>query len=307
MEPLITLILPVYNASSTLPRMIESLLAQTLTNWELLIINDGSTDNSSILCNQYASQDSRIHVFYQKNAGVAMARQIGVDNAHGIYSIHIDADDWVESTMLEKLYLKAKEADADVVIADYFINSFASEIIVKQQPSLTNPHTVLQDMFKNKIFGALWHKLVRTDLYRKYNLRFFYGINHCEDLLIWVQLLQHKNIKIVYLPQAFYHYWINNNSITHNFTRKTYEIRLKFRDKLNDLLHLSNASEIMAQVSFSIFTEGFIYNILTKEEIKDGLNLYKNKIKDLKSLKWRLGFIMLSYGMSNFAHKLIHY
>ena len=107
--------------------------------------------------------------------------------------------------------------------------------------------------------------------------------------------------------QAFYHYWINNNSITHNFTRKTYEIRLKFRDKLNDLLHLSNASEIMAQVSFSIFTEGFIYNILTKEEIKDGLNLYKNQIKDLKSLKWRLGFIMLSYGMSNFAHKLIHY
>lgn len=63
----------------------------------------------------------------------------------------------------------------------------------------------------------------------------------------------------------------------------------------------------MAQVSFSIFTEGFIYNILTKEEIKDGLNLYKNQIKDLKSLKWRLGFIMLSYGMSNFAHKLIHY
>ena len=95
MEPLITLILPVYNASLTLPRTIESLLAQTLTDWELLIINDGSTDNSSILCNQYASQDSRIHVFYQKNAGVAMARQIGMDIAHGIYSIHIDADDWV--------------------------------------------------------------------------------------------------------------------------------------------------------------------------------------------------------------------
>lgn len=307
MEPLISLILPVFNASSTLSRMIESLLTQTFSEWELLIIDDGSTDNSSALCNQYALQDNRIHVFHQKNSGVSMARQVGVNNANGIYSIHVDADDWIAPTMLEQLYLKAKESDADVVIADYFINSSQNETIVKQCPSSTKPQILLQDMFKNKIFGALWHKLLRTELYRKYHLQFFPDINHCEDLLIWVQLLQHKDIKIDYLPQAFYHYWVNDNSITHKFTRKTYETRLKYLNKLDKLLYLPNRLEIIERVSFGIYTEGFIYNILTKEEIKNGLKLYKNQIKQLKSLKWRMGFIMLSCNMSNFAHKLIHY
>ena len=128
-----------------------------------------------------------------------MARQMGVDNAKGEFCIHADADDRMDPTMLEELYAKAKAEDADVVIADYFISSKHGETVCKQRPSELSPEQVLQDMFDNKLFGALWHKLVRTDLYKKYNARFFKGINHCEDLLIWVQLLQHQVPEFVLL------------------------------------------------------------------------------------------------------------
>lgn len=303
----ISIIIPVYNASDSIRKMLDSILAQNLHEFEVLMIDDGSTDESGRILDEYSAKDKRFKVFHKQNEGVAMARQLGVDNAKGEFCIHADADDWMDSTMLEELYAKAKAEDADVVIADYFISSKHGETICKQQPSELSPEHVLQDMFANKLFGALWHKLVRTDLYKKYNAKFFKGINHCEDLLVWVQLLQHPEVKITYLPMAFYHYVANDTSITRHFTRKTYEMRLRFRDKLQELLHVADANSIIKKVSFGIFTEGFIYDVLTQEETREGLCLYKQQISALKSLKWKLGFFMLRMSMWRMAHRFIHY
>lgn len=104
--PIISIILPVYNAQHSISRTIDSIIMQTMQNWELLIIDDGSTDLSLQICKDYAQKDSRIRVFHKKNEGVAMARQMGVENAVGEYSIHVDADDWIDSTMLEELHKK---------------------------------------------------------------------------------------------------------------------------------------------------------------------------------------------------------
>ena len=271
------------------------------------MIDDGSTDESGRILEEYSAKDKRFKVFHKLNEGVAMARQMGVDNAKGEFCIHADADDWMDPTMLEELYAKAKAEDADVVIADYFISSKHGETVCKQRPSELSPEQVLQDLFDNKLFGALWHKLVRTDLYRKYNARFFKGINHCEDLLIWVQLLQHQEVKVSYLPKAYYHYVVNDNSITRHFTHETYEMRLRFRDKLKELLVVPNVKEIIEKVSFGIFTEGFIYDVLSSEEMEKGLFTYRKSIEHLDSLKWKMGFILLKWGFKDFAHKLIHY
>lgn len=303
----ISIIMPVYNAETTVSRMIDSIRVQTFLDWELICVNDGSTDNSGDILDVYVRKDSRVRIFHKRNEGVAMARQMGMDKAQGEYCIHADADDWVEPTMLEDLYNKAKQDDADVVIADYFVNSKDSERICRQQPSSLFPLDVLQDMFNNNIFGSLWHKLVRTELYRKYNVKFFAGINHCEDLLIWVQLLQHQEIKVSYLPKAYYHYVANEASITRHFTRDTYDMRLRFWEKLTTLLYKPELEYLKEKAAFSIFTEGFIYDVLTKEEIGNGLKRYKKQIRQLKSLKWRVGFTMLKYDMPGIAHKLIHY
>lgn len=303
----VSIIIPVYNASDSIRKMLDSILAQTLHEFEVLMIDDGSTDESGRILEEYSAKDKRFKAFHKQNEGVAMARQLGVDNAKGEYCIHADADDWMDSTMLEELYTEAKAKDADVVVTDYFVCSKQGETVCKQQPSDLSPEHVLQDMFDNKLFGALWHKLVRTDLYRKYNAKFFKGINHCEDLLIWVQLLQHLEVKVSYLPKAYYHYVVNDNSITRHFTHETYEMRLRFRDKLKELLVVPNAKEIIEKVSFGIFTEGFIYDVLSSEEMEKGLFTYRKSIEHLDSLKWKMGFILLKWGFKDFAHKLIHY
>ena len=303
----VSIIIPVYNASDSIRKMLDSILAQTLHEFEVLMIDDGSTDESGRILEEYSAKDKRFKVFHKQNEGVAMARQMGVDNAKGEFCIHADADDWMDPTMLEELYAKAKAEDADVVIADYFISSKHGETVCKQRPSELSPEQVLQDLFDNKLFGALWHKLVRTDLYRKYNAKFFKGINHCEDLLIWVQLLQHLEVKVSYLPKAYYHYVVNDNSITRHFTHETYEMRLRFRDKLKELLVVPNAKEIIEKVSFGIFTEGFIYDVLSSEEMEKGLFTYRKSIEHLDSLKWKMGFLLLKWGFKDFAHKLIHY
>ena len=303
----VSIIIPVYNASDSIRKMLDSILAQTLHEFEVLMIDDGSTDESGRILEEYSAKDKSFKAFHKQNEGVAMARQLGVDNAKGEYCIHADADDWMDSTMLEELYTEAKAKDADVVVTDYFVCSKQGETVCKQQPSDLSPEHVLQDMFDNKLFGALWHKLVRTDLYRKYNAKFFKGINHCEDLLIWVQLLQHLEVKVSYLPKAYYHYVVNDNSITRHFTHETYEMRLRFRDKLKELLVVPNAKEIIEKVSFGIFTEGFIYDVLSSEEMEKGLFTYRKSIEHLDSLKWKMGFILLKWGFKDFAHKLIHY
>lgn len=303
----VSIIIPVYNASDSIRKMLDSILAQTLNEFEVLMIDDGSTDESGRILDEYSAKDKRFKAFHKQNEGVAMARQLGVDNAKGEYCIHADADDRMDSTMLEGLYTEAKAKDADVVIADYFVCSKQGETVCKQQPSELSPEHVLQDMFDNKLFGALWHKLVRTDLYRKYNAKFFKGINHCEDLLIWVQLLQHPEVMVSYLPKAYYHYVVNDNSITRHFTHETYEMRLRFRDKLKELLVVPNAIEIIEKVSFGIFTEGFIYDVLSSEEMEKGLFTYRKSIEHLDSLKWKMGFLLLKWGFKDFAHKLIHY
>ena len=123
MPPSISIIVPVYKAEPYLHRCVDSLLAQTFTDFEVLLIDDGSPDRSGEICDDYARKDARVRVFHQENGGVSVARQRGLDEALGEYTIHADPDDWVEPDMLEALYRKAKEDDADMVICD-FVNEY---------------------------------------------------------------------------------------------------------------------------------------------------------------------------------------
>lgn len=305
----ISIIMPVYNAEKMIKNAINSILKQTLESWELLLINDGSTDNSSQICDAYSLQDNRIRVIHKKhNEGVAMARQTGIDNALGEYSIHVDADDWIEPTMLEQLYNKAQIENADIVIVDYFINSNGKQILCKQKPTSLHPNNVLIDIFNNKIFGALWNKLIRINLYRKYNVQFFYGINYCEDVLVCTQILKHNEIKIAYLNNAFYHYFINNSSITHNITYETYKIRKLYQQKLNEILTDKIYDKAKMISSLSIFAEGFMNKCLSKPEIIREFK--KNEYAAfhyVKSPRWLIGYFLIKIRCYSIAHKFIRY
>ncbi len=141
----ISVIVPVYNVEDLLPRCIESIMAQTKKSLEIILVDDGATDNSGEICDEYAKQDNRIRVFHKKNGGVSSARQCGIDYAVGEYTIHVDPDDWIEPNMLQELYIKAKEEDADMVICDYFVDfsNTGKSSYIKQQPASENSNDLL--------------------------------------------------------------------------------------------------------------------------------------------------------------------
>ena len=105
--PSISVIVPIYNSDKYLQRCIDSILSQDFEDFELLLIDDGSTDNSGDICDKYAEKDMRVRVFHKKNGGVSSARNLGIENAKGEWVVFIDSDDWVDITMLEKLYKNA--------------------------------------------------------------------------------------------------------------------------------------------------------------------------------------------------------
>ena len=204
----ISIIVAVYKAEACLCRCVDSLLAQTFTDFELLLVDDGSPDSSGMICDSYAEKDSRVRVFHKENGGVSSAREYGLCKARGEYVIHVDPDDWVEPAMLAVLYCKAREESADMVICDFFTNARGTQSYVKQQPSSLHAHEVIKDLFAH-LHGSCCNKLVRRALFAA-DVHFPVGINYCEDLYVNIHLLL-KNPVVAYVPQAFYHYVLDFN------------------------------------------------------------------------------------------------
>lgn len=113
--------MPVYNVYAYLPRTIDSLIAQSFKNWELILIDDGSTDGSSEICDQYSSKDNRIHCYHNTNSGVSTARNIGLDKAKGKYIVFADSDDLCHPLYLERMMSYIEETKFDVIVSNPFI------------------------------------------------------------------------------------------------------------------------------------------------------------------------------------------
>lgn len=215
--PLISVIVPVYNAAKTLRRSIESILSQTYTNIEIIAVNDGSKDNSLDILREYRDTDYRVKIIDKINGGVASARQAGIQNASGKYAIHVDPDDWIESNMLEQLYSAAIETNSDMIICDYYCEINNNINIINQKPSANDSRTVLFELFSH-LHGSCCNKLISSNYYNK--VTFTEGLNLSEDLLYICKILMF-NPKIHYIDRAFYHYIIQPDTISQS---KTYSI-----------------------------------------------------------------------------------
>lgn len=243
--PKISIIVPVYNASKYLHRCINSFLAQTLTNFELLLIDDGSKDDSGIICDEYAQKDKRIKVIHKKNGGVASARQCGIEQAIGEYTIHSDPDDWVESDMLEVMYNNAKKNNADIVLTDFFTETKEGQRYTQQRPQSLRQEDILKDLLMVRLHGSCWNKLVKSNLYKRHNIGFIPGINMCEDILFWFQILQSQPLTIAYVNKAWYHYdkTINENSISNNMSKSSKQSLIAYIDEVDKLVRMTVVSK----------------------------------------------------------------
>ena len=215
MIPAVSVIVAVYNSERFLARMVQSLVKQTLREIEILLIDDGSTDSSGRMCDEYAAMDSRIRVFHRENRGVADTRQFGLENVTGRYVIHADPDDWMEEDMLEKMYAVAEKEGADMVVCDC-VEEYPNRSVRKSQNFVTDDTSKVMRNFIDKVSVACWDKLVRVDTVRKYRVSFVKGVDIGEDRMFVFRLIEHP-LKVAYCPRVAYHYdkFINGCSYTH--------------------------------------------------------------------------------------------
>lgn len=202
---MISVTVPVYNTSKYLRKSLDSLKAQTLKDIEFILVDDGSTDECGSICDEYAVQDQRFRVIHQKNGGLAAARQTGLENAQGEYLIVCDSDDWVEPDMYEKLYSKAKETNADIVLCGYYAEYDNGKSMPVQTVFNERNGYVDNDDLIRRGAGSSWVKLVRKSLFEKTKSSYEYGINLSEDALIVYKLMR-GNPKVVQINESLYHY-----------------------------------------------------------------------------------------------------
>ena len=217
----VSVIVPVYNAEKFIKDCLNSIFEQTLKDIEVIVIDDGSTDDTSMILKKYLQNfTNKMKIITKENQGQGKARNIGIELAKGEFVTFVDADDKIESDMLQKMYQEAKKEEADVIICDYFEIMQEKEIIKKSIPDKSG------DRKRDYIISVAGpcNKLIRTNLLRKNNLRFLEtGIY--EDLAMIPIVGLYAN-KIIYLEEPLYKYYIRKGSTMrqNTFNSKLYSI-----------------------------------------------------------------------------------
>lgn len=271
MKTIISIITPVYKAEKYIHRCVDSILAQTFADFELILIDDGSPDNSGAICDEYAAQDPRVKVVHKENGGVSSARQCGIDKAVGEYTIHADADDWADPTMLQELYDKAIAENSDIVVCDYYTHKKGRQRYVSQSHCSLEPDSLLKQYLRQELHGALWNKLIRRELYVKFNILFPQEIVRWEDLFVVCSMLLHP-VKVAYLPRAFYHYdlSISSNSLVRRKSIRGLQSQIQF---------VNHFQEILPREKFA--DEIYIIKAATKELAYNTKLMEPNELMDL--------------------------
>ena len=171
MRPMVSVIVPVYNAEQTLRRCVTSILEQQYTDLELLLVDDGSTDASGAICDEFAAQDARVRAIHQPNAGVSAARNHALDQARGVYLQFLDSDDWITPDATRSLVRAAEAHHCDLVIADFYrvVGERLSRKGDIDEDGLLTREEYAAHMMENPAdfyYGVLWNKLYRREIGR---------------------------------------------------------------------------------------------------------------------------------------------
>jgi len=207
--PVISIIVPVYKVETYLPRCLDSILAQTFTDFECILVDDGSPDNCPAICDEYASRDNRIVVIHQENKGVVVARDRGLRKAQGKFIHFVDSDDWIEPNALELLYKKQRETDSDLVLGGFcrIYKRYNEKYIY---PEISN--NVPPIIYFLSVPSCIWGRLYKKSLFENYSL---VDTNVAEDLICNVQIFSKiRAEKLQKIDSIIYNYDCTSYSIT---------------------------------------------------------------------------------------------
>ena len=213
--PRVSVIVPCYKQAQYLPEALDSVLAQTYSHWECIIINDGSTDNTEEIAQQYCEKDKRIKYIYKENEGLSSARNTGIKNSVGVYILPLDADDKIANTYLEKS-VKILDEDQKIGILYSEAELFGEQFGKWDIPGF-NFSEFLND---NQIFCSAFFRREDYDKTNGYNSNMIYGL---EDWDFWLSLIE-KEVEVYKIPETLFYYRIRNNSMVRemDFDKKKY-------------------------------------------------------------------------------------
>ena len=279
-QALISVIVPIYNQEMYLGPCAHSLFKQTLDNIEYIFIDDGSEDHSievldSVLKNYPEREHQVKKIILSHNKGVATVRQIGIENATGKYIIHCDSDDWINSDMYERLYLKAQETNADVVGCNFRHEFTDIQYDFNQQYADTIEENIRR-LINGKIFPSLCTSLTRRNLIVKNAISFPKGLNMGEDLFFNLQIYLHA-IKIVYIEWAPYHYRHTEESSCVQRTRKSIDSDIAIAGMIEKYMREQKVYEkYVNDIQYRKFFSKLplIHDLNNKKMYNEWLNIY---------------------------------
>lgn len=308
---LVSIVVPIYNVELYIDDCINTLINQTYKKIEIILVDDGSTDNSQKICEEYAKQDSRIKVLHKENGGLSDARNKGLDVAQGKYIIFVDSDDFVNIYFVEKLYKSCVQNESDISVCKYQEIKSKKEAAWKKQINSNNRtmtgREYIIDMYNGeseKLGFVAWNKIYKKDLFINNNIRYPKG-KYYEDTFTTFRLL-YTTKKITVINDTLYYYRIREGSIMTSSIdlKKVYDgieadiYNAKFYDKEND--------DVLLALSLNYFyreTIELYYNIekMNKEAKKFVLEnylqywrVYHNKLhgKIINEIKYYIFYYM---------------
>lgn len=254
---MISIIVPIFNAEKLLNRCIDSIVAQTNPNWELLLIDDGSHDGSGVICDEYAQKDARIKVFHKPNGGVSSARNVGLDNARGEWITFIDADDYVDSTFCEL----NKTDDYDIIIKS---NSIVGIDLSQSEPIVRNINKsgieeYLSNNLSAKEYRVPWGKFIRASVVK--SVRFPLNQRIGEDTVFMLMILAQTH-RIQYDTVGCY-YWQKGNTTDFVKYRLSCDESVRFA---SEILEKYESSNIQCP-NFEYFVLSYFFDLMDKSRM----------------------------------------
>ena len=238
--PKVSVIVPVYNVEKYLARCVDSILNQTFNDFELILVDDGSPDNSGKICDEYAERDSRVKVIHKQNGGVSSARNLGIKTSIGEFITFIDSDDWIEPKMFEQLYNASENCDIIFCgFTSYSLRKTTTDVL----PAAIVDNRQLADFYVNNNTGSLcfstvWAKFYRTEIIKNNNLYFDAGIPSGEDTIFNLIACRYCQ-KAAFVEASLYNYERRNvGSATRKYFYKMYEYKIAIYEAINQWLSL---------------------------------------------------------------------
>ena len=208
---MVSIIIPIYNAEKTIERCVNSILSQTYKDFELLLLDDGSTDASGSICDSFAEKDKRVKVIHKENSGVSDTRNQGIYMAEGEYLQFVDSDDWISPEATGFFLRAAAEHGCDMVIADFYRvigERVAQKGTIEKDGILSREDYAAHMMRKPADFyyGVLWNKLYKTSIIKEYQIKMDTAVSWCEDFIFNMEYV--RQIKTVYVLKVPMYYYV---------------------------------------------------------------------------------------------------